>query len=45
VHLKKPYFSWLIPEGKGIVKAGIISDNPYHDLVTFLEEREIKVKY
>jgi len=42
VHLKKPYFSWLIPEGKGIVKAGIISDNPYHDLVTFLEEREIK---
>jgi len=44
VHLRKPYFSWLIPEGKGIVKAGIISDNPYHDLVEFLDKRKIKGK-
>jgi len=42
VHLKRPYFSWLIPEGDGIVKAGIISNNPFSDLKDFLKQRNIK---
>lgn len=41
VHIKKPFFSWIIPEGNRMVRAGIISDNPYHDLTKFLSERNI----
>jgi len=37
-----PYFGWLIPESKEIVKAGIISENPYQDLIRFLDERKIR---
>ncbi len=42
VYLKSPCFAWIIPEGEGIVRIGIISDNPYHDLSEFLEEKSIE---
>ncbi len=42
IHLKNPFFAWIVPEGEEIVRAGIISDNPYHDLSEFLKERSIK---
>jgi digeranylgeranylglycerophospholipid reductase len=42
VHIKSPFFAWLVPENEHIVRAGIISDNPYHDLSGFLKERNIE---
>jgi len=42
VYLKNPFFAWIIPESENIVRAGIISDNPYHDLTEFLKERFIQ---
>ncbi len=42
VYLKKPFFAWVIPERKGIVRAGIISDNPYQDLTNFLKAYRIE---
>jgi len=38
VYIKKPFFSWIVSENNGIVRAGIISDNPYNDLNKFLQE-------
>lgn len=38
VYLKKPFFAWVIPESEEIVRVGIISNNPYHDLIEFLRE-------
>jgi geranylgeranyl reductase family protein len=42
VHLKNPFFAWVIPENEQIVRVGIISSHPYHDLTHFLQETEIK---
>jgi len=42
IHLKNPFFAWVIPENEKIVRVGIISDNPYHDLTKFLKERGIE---
>jgi geranylgeranyl reductase family protein len=42
IHLKNPFFAWVIPEDEKIVRVGIISDNPYHDLTEFLKERRIE---
>ena len=42
VYLRKPYFYWLIPETKNLVRIGVISKNPYHDLLDFLKENPIK---
>lgn len=42
VHLKKPFFAWIIPENENIIRAGIISQNPYHDLINFLKETKIR---
>jgi digeranylgeranylglycerophospholipid reductase len=42
IHLKNPFFAWVIPENEKIVRVGIISDNPYHDLTEFLKERNIE---
>ncbi len=42
VYLKKPFFAWVIPEREGIVRAGMISDNPYQDLTAFLKEYRIE---
>jgi digeranylgeranylglycerophospholipid reductase len=42
VYLRKPFFAWVIPERPGIVRAGMISDNPYQDLTNFLKEYRIE---
>lgn len=42
VYLKKPYFYWLIPETKNTIRVGVISENPYHNLLDFLKENSIK---
>lgn len=41
VYLKNQFFAWVIPENEDIVRIGIISDNPYHDLTEFLKEKGI----
>jgi len=42
VYLKNPSFAWVIPEKDDSFRVGIISNNPYHDLNCFLQERSIK---
>jgi len=42
VYLKKPFFAWVIPESNTIIRVGIISDNPYHNLSNFLIENSIE---
>jgi len=42
VYLKNPFFAWIIPENEEVVRAGIISDNPYLDLLEFLKEISIE---
>ena len=44
VFVKKPYFYWIIPEQKNIARVGVISKNPYHDLLEFIKERKLKGK-
>ena len=43
VHYVKPFslFTWLIPEGNGIVRIGTISHNPYQDVNKFLADQAI----
>lgn len=40
VHYVKPFsmFTWVIPEGNGIVRIGTISPNPYQELNGFIEK-------
>lgn len=40
----KPFslFTWVIPEGNGIVRVGTITDKPVQELETFMEENNIK---
>ena len=40
VYLKNQFFAWIIPEVDDIVRVGIISNNPYHDLLEFVKDRE-----
>lgn len=42
VYLRDQFFSWIIPEQEGIVRAGIISRNPYQDLIQFLKDARIE---
>lgn len=42
VYIKNPFFAWSIPEDENMMRIGIISDNPYHDLVNLIKERDIK---
>ncbi|KYC44740.1 MAG: Digeranylgeranylglycerophospholipid reductase [Candidatus Methanofastidiosum methylothiophilum] len=42
VHIQRPFFTWIIPEGNGIFRIGTVSNNPKETLGRFLEEREIK---
>jgi len=42
VHLKTPFFAWIIPESDAIARVGILSYNPYHDLIGFLKENSIE---
>lgn len=39
VHYVKPFsmFTWVIPEGNGMVRVGTISPNPYQELNRFME--------
>lgn len=40
----KPFslFTWIIPEGNGIIRVGTMADNPYLELEKFLKERRIE---
>lgn len=42
VYIKNPFFAWSIPEDENTIRIGIISDNPYHDLVNLIKEKNIK---
>lgn len=44
VHYVKPFslFTWLIPEGNGVMRIGTISNNPYQELNDFMEKLGIK---
>lgn len=44
VHYLKPFsmFTWLIPEGNGVVRLGAISNNPFQDLNVCLEKMGVK---
>jgi len=44
VFVKRPYFYWIIPEQHEIVRVGVISENPYHDLLDFIKERKLNGK-
>lgn len=44
LHFKNPFFAWVVPESEGIVRVGILSNNPYHDLLEFLKERSIETE-
>lgn len=42
VYIKKPYFYWIIPESNEIIRVGVLSNNPYQDLINFIEEINLK---
>ena len=42
VYIKSPFFAWAIPEDDNVMRVGIISDNPYHDLLELLKKEGIK---
>ncbi|MFH1876739.1 MAG: NAD(P)/FAD-dependent oxidoreductase [Candidatus Omnitrophota bacterium] len=41
VYIKRPYFYWIIPESAEEVRVGVISQNPYQDLLEFVKERRM----
>lgn len=42
VYIRNPFFAWAIPEDENVMRVGIISDNPYHDLISLLKKEDIK---
>jgi geranylgeranyl reductase family protein len=44
VDIRRPYFYWIIPESKDVVRIGVLSQNPYQDLLAFIKERKLKGK-
>lgn len=42
VHIQRPFFTWVIPEGGGVFRIGTVSDNPKESLDKFLKEIGIK---
>jgi len=42
VYIRSPFFAWAIPEDENIMRVGIISDNPYHDLRSLLKKENIE---
>jgi len=42
VYIKSPFFAWAIPEDKNVMRVGIISDNPYNDLLALLKKENIE---
>lgn len=43
-YFRKPYFYWIIPENKDIIRVGVLSKNPYQDLLNFINKEQIKGK-
>ncbi|MCM8787195.1 MAG: NAD(P)/FAD-dependent oxidoreductase [Candidatus Omnitrophica bacterium] len=41
VYIKKPYFYWVIPEQNNTIRVGVISQNPYHELLEFIKEKKL----
>jgi len=44
VYVEKPYFYWVIPESENIVRIGVLSRNPYQDLLGFIKRKKLKGK-
>ncbi len=44
VHIEKPFFNWIIPEGEGIFRIGTVSDNPKETIEKFIRKNQIKGK-
>jgi len=44
VHIQRPFFTWIIPEGDGVFRIGTVSDNPKETLDRFLVEKGINKK-
>jgi len=44
VYVKRPYFYWIIPESAEIIRVGVLSKNPYQDLLDFVKEINLKGK-
>ncbi|MDD4900177.1 MAG: NAD(P)/FAD-dependent oxidoreductase [Candidatus Omnitrophica bacterium] len=42
VFMKKPYFSWLVPESEEIIRVGLIGQNPHSELLKFIKELKIE---
>ncbi|NYT03423.1 MAG: NAD(P)/FAD-dependent oxidoreductase [Candidatus Methanofastidiosa archaeon] len=42
VHIQRPFFTWIIPEGEGVFRIGTVSDNPKESLTKFLKEKGIQ---
>ena len=42
VHIQRPFFTWIIPEGEGVFRIGTVSNNPKESLDKFLKEIGIK---
>ncbi len=42
VYIKNPFFAWVIPESDSVSRVGIISHNPYHDLLDFLKSHALE---
>jgi digeranylgeranylglycerophospholipid reductase len=44
VHYLKPFslFAWLIPEGNGVARVGMVSNNPFQELNRFMEKSGIQ---
>ena len=40
VFIDQPYFYWIIPEGAGVARVGVLSKNPYHDLIDFIQKKK-----
>jgi len=42
VYVKSPFFAWAIPENESVMRVGIISDNPYHDLLDLMKKEGLE---
>ncbi|MCF7908158.1 MAG: NAD(P)/FAD-dependent oxidoreductase [Candidatus Omnitrophica bacterium] len=41
VYIERPYFYWVIPESERVARVGVISKNPYQDLLTFIKRQKM----
>ncbi|MBU7042618.1 MAG: NAD(P)/FAD-dependent oxidoreductase [Theionarchaea archaeon] len=42
VHIRPPFFIWMIPETDETTRIGYVGPNPFHELNRFLEKMEIR---